>query len=159
MRALPAESVPFRLNVIGESFRERPEVFDHAREEFADRIDVWGYRESREDYLAVLRASDVVVSTARHEFFGIGVVEAVLAGCIPLLPDRLAYPEVLGAHEHPERRAHLYDGGVEGLVAGLDVLASSPIRSVGELRDDLADRFVWTSVARRLDAALSRLVD
>jgi len=36
-----------------------------------------------------------VLSTARHEFFGIAVVEALLAGCLPWLPDRLSYPELL----------------------------------------------------------------
>jgi glycosyltransferase involved in cell wall biosynthesis len=53
----------------------------------------WGYQPDKA-YWQALRAADVVVSTARHEFFGIGVVEAISAGCWPLLPDRLAYPEV-----------------------------------------------------------------
>ena len=39
--------------------------------------------------------ADVVVSTADHEFFGIGIVEATAAGAVPLLPRRLSYPELL----------------------------------------------------------------
>ena len=41
----------------------------------------------------MLRKAHVVVSTARHDFQGLAVLEAVAAGCIPLVPDRLAYPE------------------------------------------------------------------
>ena len=36
-----------------------------------------------------------MLSTARHEFFGIAVAEALRAGCLPWLPARLSYPELL----------------------------------------------------------------
>lgn len=51
-------------------------------------------------YPDVLLASDVVVSTARHEFFGVAPVEAMAAGCVPLLPDRLSYPELVPSAFH-----------------------------------------------------------
>jgi len=157
LRILAARGVPFRLNVIGESFHERPAIFEEARAEFADRIDTWGFRETREEYLDVLRASDVVVSTATHEFFGISVVEAVLAGCVPLLPDRLAYPEVLDVEEHPGRRTFLHDGSVEDLANRLESSLDSPVSDIADLRADLARRFGWATVAPRLDAALERV--
>lgn len=62
-----------------------------------------GYVESRGEYLGVLGTCDVVVSTARHEFFGVAVAEAMAAGCVPLVPDRLAYPEVHAAAFTPYR--------------------------------------------------------
>jgi glycosyltransferase involved in cell wall biosynthesis len=52
------------------------------------------------EYPAMLRAADVVVSTAHQEFFGIAVTEAVYAGAFPVLPDRLVYPERIPAEFH-----------------------------------------------------------
>ena len=38
----------------------------------------------------------MILSTALHEFQGISVLEAVQLGCIPVLPNRLVYPEMFG---------------------------------------------------------------
>ena len=81
-----------------------------------------GYRESFADYAAALGRADVVVSTARHEFYGLALLEAVAAGCAPLAPRRLAYPEVLA--EEP-LAAGLYDTNEE-LVARLTGLIEAP---------------------------------
>ncbi len=104
---LEASGVDFRLSVLGEQFEEAPEVFAAARERLAGRIDDWGYLETRADYVAALQAADVFVSTAIHEFFGLAAVEAIAAGAYPLVPERLAYPEVLELEGHPERRRAL----------------------------------------------------
>ena len=48
---------------------------------------------SKEDYYKLLGRSKIVVSFALQENFGIGINEAVELGCIPILPNRLVYPE------------------------------------------------------------------
>jgi hypothetical protein len=53
-----------------------------------------------------------VVSTAIQEFFGIAVVAAIYCRCFPVLPRRLAYPEVTPEASH---EACLYDD-FQGLV-------------------------------------------
>jgi glycosyltransferase involved in cell wall biosynthesis len=149
-RRLDAEGQPFRLHVLGERFRDEPAVFAEAAASLRDHIVTWGYRESRAEYLEVLADADVVVSTARHEFFGLAVAEAVLAGCRPLLPDRLAYPELLGG-----RREFFYDGSLDGLTARLSGLAVNPPPPVAaDLRGELAARFGWPARRPALDAAL-----
>ena len=54
-----------------------------------------GYEPDRMRYWERLARCDWVLSTATHEFFGLAVAEALLAGCLPWLPDRLSYTELL----------------------------------------------------------------
>lgn len=49
-----------------------------------------------DNYRRWLGEADLVVSCARHDFFGAAVIEAVAAGCRPVVPSALAYPETLG---------------------------------------------------------------
>ena len=48
---------------------------------------------SKEDYYKVLSKAKCIVSFALQENFGYGVQEAVALGCVPALPNRLAYVE------------------------------------------------------------------
>ena len=87
----------FTLHVVGQSFRQHPEIFDKIYSQFSHRIGQWGFVESDNDYLDLLHQSDIVLSTAIHDFQGIAVLEGVAAGCVPVVPNRLAYPELFDA--------------------------------------------------------------
>ncbi|MEN6428304.1 MAG: DUF3524 domain-containing protein [Phycisphaerales bacterium] len=153
--------VPFRISVIGEQFREVPEVFAKAHLHFAGHVDRWGYQQARTDYEAALREADVFVSTASHEFFGLSAVEAALAGAYPLVPRRLAYPEVFGHPDDSTADDFFYDGTVAGLAVKLADLAArieetgSLLGSTEALRDRLR-RFEWPRLAPILDEAAKR---
>ena len=84
-----------RWTLLGQQFRRMPPAMEAFLERFADRIDHAGYEPDRAAYWRRLAACDWVVSTARHEFFGVAVVEAMFAGCLPWLPDELSYPELV----------------------------------------------------------------
>ncbi|GAG13349.1 unnamed protein product, partial [marine sediment metagenome] len=97
---LDTKGIDFRLSVIGGGReREIMPVFEWAQDRFRKKIEHWGYLEAREKYVDVLSKADVIVSTAQHEFFGIGMLEAVAAGAYPLVPNRLVYPETLGPRQ------------------------------------------------------------
>jgi glycosyltransferase involved in cell wall biosynthesis len=85
----------FRLALLGERFRRVPPAFYEARRRFSAHIVQDGYLADRKAYLQWLERGAIVVSTALQENFGFSVVEAVHRGCLPLLPNRLSYPEIL----------------------------------------------------------------
>jgi glycosyltransferase involved in cell wall biosynthesis len=158
---LQERQIPFRISVLGEQFREIPEVFARARQHFADRIDRWGYRQDRADYEAALLEADVFVSTAAHEFFGLSAVEATLAGAYPLVPKRLAYPEVFELQGDQTADEFLYEGGA-ALVDRLTDLARRIesghclLRAAEPIRDRLR-RFEWPNLAPILDHAVEQI--
>lgn len=86
--------VDFKLIVLGQSFKNYPDIFKQAQQELKNNILHFGYVPSKEEYVRLLGKADIVVSTSLHEFYGIAVLEAVFAGCLPLVPDRLVYPEL-----------------------------------------------------------------
>ena len=159
---LKSRDVEFRVSVIGEQFREAPEAFSWAHQYFSEHIDRWGYQERREKYEEVLAQSDVFVSTARHEFFGITAVEAILAGAFPLLPKRLAYPEILGLDGDERAEEFFYDGSVAHLANKLAILAEQVKNDCLWMEDtrrvaQSMERFTWDNLVSSLDEAVDEV--
>ncbi len=157
---LETQGVEFGLNVIGERFADSPPIFDAARKQFEPRIGRWGFQPSRAEYLATLQKSDVIVSTANHEFFGIAVVEAIAAGVRPLLPHRLSYPEILALKTDPSNRMFCYDGSVESLAERLFQLAEQfqnkdKWRDESSIAKELVAKYLWPNCAAMMDQELS----
>ncbi|MCB9915239.1 MAG: DUF3524 domain-containing protein [Planctomycetes bacterium] len=149
VRAAAERGAALELVLLGQRFAELPEGCAEALEAVRHLVVHDGYAESREAYAALLGTCDVVVSTARHEFYGISVLEALAAGATPLLPDRLSYPELLAGAEPCWRDD-------EELVSRFVELANEP----GPTRDpdrrakhrELADGHSLDRTARLLDS-------
>ncbi|MFA6498951.1 MAG: DUF3524 domain-containing protein [Desulfurivibrionaceae bacterium] len=130
------QGVPFGLIVLGESFRSQPPVFVQAAQRLAPHIVHFGYAEDRQEYCRLLCQGDIVVSTARHEFYGIAVLEAVRAGCRPLVPDRLSYRELFAPAFRYEDAAF-----AQKLMAAMEAgrLAMDQVEA-------LTSRFAWSAL-------------
>ncbi|MHC4964397.1 MAG: tRNA-queuosine alpha-mannosyltransferase domain-containing protein [Planctomycetota bacterium] len=90
-----SERLDLRWTILGWQYPDVPPALAEFKDRFAPRIDHFGYEPDRQRYWEHLARADWVLSTARHEYFGIAVAEALLAGCLPWLPPRLSYPELL----------------------------------------------------------------
>ena len=156
--SLDADGCEFNLVMLGEQFRDAPPAFAQVEARLGHRITHAGFAENRDDYWRLLANCDVVVSTAIQENFGIGVIEAVLAGCQPLVPRRLAYPEVIPSEFHP---LCLYDDDsdlptrLRGLLAGEGLLDIDARR---RLRRAMVAEFGASPATARLDGALASLI-
>ncbi len=149
LRLLKMRGVRFRLSLLGERFKNHPEAFFQIQREFGEDLDAFGFAPSRSEYERHLLQSDVFVSTARHEYFGIAVMEAAAAGCQLLLPRALAYPELIADP------SAFYDGTTEGLAQCVEKLSQTrPAR--GRFRA-AAERHFWTVRAPQLDSQLQAM--
>ena len=150
-----ANGAAFRLALLGENFQAVPKAFERARERYGERIVQYGYVQSRKEYIQWLQQGAIVISTARQENFGMAVVEAIRFGCIPLLPNRLAYPEIIPPQFHS---AVLYED-IGDLVQKLTrLLTHHP--EVQDLRSQLSShmaQFAWQNLIDRYDEELERL--
>ena len=146
---LTDEGLRFRVALAGENFRVAPAEFDEARSRLGDRLVHYGYVESEAEYAGLLHRADIVLSTAIHEFFGVSVVEAIYCGCLPVLPKRLNYPELIPPELHGRC---LYDD-FAGLLAKLRSAIADPA-APPSLRPAVA-RFDWSVQAPSYDLRLT----
>lgn len=78
---------------------KQPWLFDELQYKLKDKYPnckfIWTLNENltKEEYYKLLAKSKIVVSFALQENFGYGIAEAVFLGCVPVLPNRLVYPE------------------------------------------------------------------
>ncbi|GBE04508.1 MAG TPA: DUF3524 domain-containing protein [Nitrospirae bacterium] len=144
---LKDKGLDFKVVVLGQSYKEIPPVFEEAKKKLGRRLIHFGYAGSRKEYAQWLRFSDIVVSTACHEFFGMAVVEAVRAGCRPLLPNRLSYPELFPGEFLYEDRE---------LVRRLSREISKKERLTKDRAIELTERFSWDALMQKYEDWISK---
>jgi glycosyltransferase involved in cell wall biosynthesis len=153
---LAEEGLPFRVAICGQQFGKQPVVFEEGMKQLGKRVVHFGYAEA-DTYARLLWKSDVTVSTAHHEFFGISILEAIYSNTFPILPERLSYPELLPPEFHHTCLYSDFQGLVDRLRKALvDVQETRRLAAALSEKTAVYD---WQHVARRYDARLASLID
>ncbi len=155
LKILKYKKIAFQLALLGETGPAVPRAYDATRKFFKEELVTFGYATSRDVYENWLGRGSIVVSTSRQENFGISVVEAVSNGCVPVLPHRLSYPEIIPAQFHGEVFYQNYDM----LLKMLENMLLNPRRfkSMGKALAREMKQYAWTSVIESLDTQLDML--
>ena len=149
------EQFDFRLVLLSQGYEKRPESIGKLVDMAEDRLLHCGFAESREEYWHWLGKIDIVVSTASHEFFGLSMLEAMHAGAYPMLPNRLAYPNLLAALSL-DTKVHLYDSNEQLHCRLANLLETQRVRErVGECN---SKQFLWSKLAAQFDSRAERLL-
>jgi len=154
LEEIAAEGISFRLALCGQQYGRRPTVFDAWLASAGETVIHSGFADPA-TYASLLWRADIAVSTALHEFFGISIVEAMHANTLPILPNRLSYPEILPAAFH-ERCLYEDPAGLVQLLKGaLNNLAET--RSTAAAIAAVTERYDWRALAPIYDRGLTRV--
>lgn len=151
-RRLVGSGVALRLHVVGPQFRREPAEFEVVRSclEAAGALGRWGYIADPGDYRALLAGADIVLSTALHEFQGLAVLEAMAAGCLPVVPDRLAYCEYVPGELRYASMPDDIDSEAAAAAALIERLWRTDAAAWRRLSESLAvDHFGWPALGER----------
>lgn len=147
--------LPFNLAICGKQFRQFPAEFEEARARLAEHIVHFGYADEK-SYIRLLRAANIVISTSKHEFFGISVLEAIYNKTFPILPYTLSYPEIVPMRFH---KLCLYENSDELLQILMAVISEPESYSavIGELSRSVK-KYDWRSMASIYDRQLGMMI-
>ncbi len=98
-------------------------------------------------------SSDIIPVTTKQDFFGIATAEAVYAGVHPLLPRRLAYPEIYRINDNPD----LFYSDTDELTQKLAALIRNPDNRRN--MSHLVANFAWQRMIRSYDDVFEGLLE
>ncbi len=144
---LAERGLDFEVAILGECFKEKPDEFIHAREGLGDRIVQYGYVKDFAEYTSWLWQADILPVTSNQDFFGASVMEALYCGCFPLLPNRLAYPEIIPKNFHSKCFYDDFDDLLIKLAEAIQKIENVRQESFREI----AEEYCWQNWAAKYD--------
>ena len=142
LKEIKSEGISFHLAILGEQFDTEMPVFSEAREFFKNEIIHIGYCKSFEEYAEWLWRADVLPITINQDFFGASIMEAVYCNTYPLLPKRLAYPELFN---DVINKNNFYDDKKDYLHKLKTLLVNNNFQKI--LLNGIATKYDWEIIA------------
>ena len=147
LNELKNDGIDFEIAVLGENFSKVPIIFEPMQSIFKKKIVQYGFAKTFEEYARWLWRAHIIPITSRQDFFGASLVEAVYCNCYPILPKRLAFPEIISIDIYPKN----FYNDMQDLYDKLEI-AIENFRSLktGKLRE-LVSKFDWRKMASEYD--------
>ena len=131
---------------------KQPEIAENLKQDY-NMIITQNMNLNKNEYYKTLAGSVAIFSCALHENLGISIMEAVLTGAIPIVPDRASYSEMyLDVFKYPSEWTESYDAFLkhrDELTAFIDEKidnAEKYITLVSEQQQILIDNYLNSTV-------------
>jgi len=153
---LDDSNIDFKLIVVGESYREYPNIFDIAKDRLSHKIIHFGYCDNYNEYVKYLKIANILPVTSNQDFFGISIVEAISYGVYPILPNRLSYPELF---DNKINSNIFYNNKIEFKDKIISVInnISLMLDRIKPLRNHVYQTFNWNNVSKKYDQTFNEL--
>ena len=148
------KGIPFYLVILGKAYQQTPPIFRIALQRLEDEIIHVGFTDSFEDYAHWLWVSDIYPVTNNQDFFGASVIEAIYCNNIPILPNRLAYPEHIPLHLHAN---YFYQRDEELFERLLNLLDNPASPKLDEECIVYLGNYDWSNLIKEYDEKLSNI--
>ena len=147
---LKNENIDFKLIVLGEKYKEYPEIFDIAQRKLKNEIIHFGYCKSQIEYINWIKMSNILPITSNQDFFGISIVEGVGYGNYPILPKRLSYPEIF---QYKNNMDLFYTKDEELFNIIIEVInnITKLNQRINKLSSSIYKKYNWKTISKKYD--------
>ena len=113
---------------------------------------------SFDEYKEWMHKADILPITSKQDFFGVSIVEGIYAETLPILPNRLSYPELFNDKLNP----HIFYNNKSEFKDKL-ISAINNVRSLSnemkKIREDVSRKFNWNTVSEEYDKTFELLLN
>ena len=151
MITLQSQNLDFKLILLGRMDQKTKRNYEDHLHKLKNKIFHIGYADSRAGYIQLLEQSDIIISTSIHDFLGLSIAEGIYAGCRPVLPYDLAYPELV----EPTLHSSVFHERINLLEALSDALKENwSVEKQNKQRKYIEDKLTWQSVEQLYEKVL-----
>ena len=145
LNILKNNKIDFQLVLLGEGFKKSPKEFEQIQEDFGKELVHVGFVETFDEYAHLLSQGDILPITSVQDFFGISAVEGAYSGAQPILPQRLAFPEVF---DFENNKSLFYNTDEEFVEMLADRVSNAP---QNKFKNSELLKYDWTKLIPKYD--------